>query len=94
MLFENATDLEDTLVKLERAENLMQMFFECTEDESVIPQNATLEEAKQTALIFTTRFSMLSALIETVFDIVHSEKANIEKISNELLEMSKKEKTA
>ena len=94
MLFENATDLEDTVVKLERAENLMQMFFEYTEDESSIPENINLEEAKQTALIFTTRFSMFSALIETVFDIVHSEKANIEKISNELLEMSKKEKTA
>ena len=94
MLFENSTDLEDTVVKLERAENLMQMFFEYTENESSIPENINLEEAKQTALIFTTRFSMFSALIETVFDIVHSEKANIEKISNELLEMSKKEKTA
>ena len=66
----------------------MQMFFEYTEDESLIPQNTTLEEAKQIALTFTTRFSMFNALIETVFDIVHSEKANIEKISNELLEMS------
>ena len=94
MLFEKSTDLEDTVVKLDRAENLMQMFFEHTEEESFIPQNTTLEEAKQTALIFTTRFSMFSALIETVFDIVHSEKANIKKISNELLEMSKKEKTA
>ena len=94
MLFKNSTDLEDTAVKLERAENLTQMFFEYTEDESFIPQNTTLEEAKQIALTFTTRFSMFSALIETVFDIVHSEKANIEKISNELLEMSKKEKTA
>lgn len=94
MLFENATDLEDTVVKLERAENLMQMFFEYTEDESSIPENTPLEEAKQTALIFTTRFSMFSALIETVFDIVHSEKANIEKISNELLEMNRKGKAA
>ena len=94
MLFENATDLEDTVVKLERAENLMQMFFEYTEDESSIPENINLEEAKQTALIFTTRFSMFSALIEAVFDIVHSEKSNIEKISNELLEMSKKENVA
>lgn len=94
MLFENATDLEDTVVKLERAENLMQMFFEYTEDESSIPENINLEEAKQTALIFTTRFSMFSALIEAVFDIVHSEKANIEKISNELLKMNKKENVA
>ena len=94
MLFEKSTDLEDTVVKLDRAENLMQMFFECTEDESVIPQNTPLEEAKQIALIFTTRFSMFNALIETVFDIVHSEKANIEKISNELLKMNKKENVA
>ena len=94
MLFENSTDLEDTVVKLERAENLMQMFFEYTENESSIPENINLEEAKQTALIFTTRFSMFSALIEAVFDIVHSEKANIEKISNELLKMNKKENVA
>ncbi len=94
MLFEKSTDLEDTVVKLDRAENLMQMFFEHTEEESFISQNTTLEEAKQIAFTFTTRFSMFNALIEAVFDIVHSEKSNIEKISNELLEMSQKENVA
>lgn len=94
MLFKKSTDLEDTVVKLDRAENLMQMFFEHTEEESFIPQKTTLEEAKQIAFTFTTRFSMFNALIEAVFDIVHSEKSNIEKISNELLEMSKKENVA
>ena len=94
MLFGKSTDLEDTVVSLERAEKLMQMFFEHVEDESFIPEGATYEEAKQTAIVFTVRFPMFNALIETVFDIVRKERTNIEKISNELLETGRKEKTA
>lgn len=94
MLFKESADLEDTTVNLERAEKLIRIFSEYTSEESFIPNDATLEDAKQIAFTFTTRFSMFDALIVAVFDIIHSEKEKIQKISDELLEMSREEKTA
>lgn len=92
MLFKESADLEDTTANLERAEKLMQIFFEHTSEESFIPSDVTLEDAKQIAFTFTTRFSMFDALIVAVFDIIHSEKEKVQRISNELLEMNGKGK--
>lgn len=92
MLFKESADLEDTTANLERAENLMQIFFEHTSKESFTPSDVTFEEAKQIAFVFTTRFSMFDALIVAVFDIIHSEKEKVQRISNELLEMNGKGK--
>ena len=92
MLFKESADLEDTTANLERAEKLMQIFFEHTSEESFIPSDATLEDAKQIAFTFTTRFSMFDALIVAVFDIIRSEKEKVQKISDELLKMNGKGK--
>lgn len=89
-LFDNATRLDEATENLKRAKDLINIFIEYTGSEGFFSDNMPFEERKTRALVFAERHSMFEALIYSAFDIIKNEEKAIDKISDELFEMSKK----
>lgn len=94
MSSEYAAKLEDAAFALEQAMNLMQIFFEFTQDEGYISENDSFEDVKNKSVAFIERHPVYETVLTSAFDIVKDQKDRINKISDELYTMNKKEKAA
>lgn len=73
-------DLEDFVINLEQAENLLNVYLEFIDDECPAIENKDTKKEGLAAVVYASRTDMFQAVLRACFDIVRLSKTELSKL--------------
>lgn len=79
--FERASKLDDVVIELEEAINLLSIYSEHADEETQCYQKLSFEKRQELAMCYVNRLPMLDALLYSAWKKISAQKEIIEQIS-------------
>lgn len=76
----SALDLEDFVINLEQAENLLNVYLEFIDDECPAIKNKDTKKESLAAVVYASRTDMFQAVLRACFDIIKQSKTELSKL--------------
>ena len=73
-------DLEDFVINLEQAENLLNVYLEFIDDECPTIENRDTKKESLAAVVYASRTDMFQAVLRACFDIIKQSKTELSKL--------------
>lgn len=73
-------DLEDFVINLEQAENLLNVYLEFIDDECPAIENRDTKKERLAAVVYASRTDMFQAVLRACFDIIKQSKTELSKL--------------
>lgn len=73
-------DLEDFVIKLKQAENLLNVYLEFIDDECPAIENRDTKKESLAAVVYASRTDMFQAVLRACFDIIKQSETELSKL--------------
>jgi hypothetical protein len=73
-------DLEDFVINLKQAENLLNVYLEFIDDECPAIENRDTKKESLAAVVYASRTDMFQAVLRACFDIIKQSKTELSKL--------------